>query len=53
MDGKTGQTLLKTALASMFRARRLLIEGWYSTNFLGNDDGLVLDAPGSNKTKVL
>jgi myo-inositol-1-phosphate synthase len=53
MDGKTGQTLLKTALASMFRARRLLIEGWYSTNVLGNSDGLVLDAPASNKTKVL
>jgi myo-inositol-1-phosphate synthase len=53
MDGKTGQTLLKTALASMFRARRLLIEGWYSTNFLGNGDGLVLDSPSSNKTKVL
>jgi myo-inositol-1-phosphate synthase len=53
MDGKTGQTLLKTALASMFRARRLLIEGWYSTNVLGNSDGLVLDAPSSNKTKVL
>jgi myo-inositol-1-phosphate synthase len=53
MDGKTGQTLLKTALAAMFRARRLLIEGWYSTNFLGNGDGKVLDAPASNKTKVL
>src|SRR5580692_5743808 len=53
MDGKTGQTLLKTALASMFRARRLLIDGWYSTNFLGNSDGLVLDAPSSNKTKVM
>ncbi len=53
MDGKTGQTLLKTALASMFRARRLFIEGWYSTNFLGNSDGKVLDAPSSNKTKVL
>ena len=53
MDGKTGQTLIKTALASMFRARRLLIEGWYSTNFLGNGDGMVLEAPGSNKTKVL
>jgi myo-inositol-1-phosphate synthase len=53
MDGKTGQTLLKTALASMFRARRLLIEGWYSTNFLGNGDGMVLDDPSSNKTKVL
>ncbi len=53
MDGKTGQTLLKTALAAMFRVRRLHIEGWYSTNVLGNNDGLVLDAPGSNKTKVL
>jgi myo-inositol-1-phosphate synthase len=53
MDGKTGQTLIKTALASMFRARRLIIEGWYSTNVLGNSDGLVLDDPSSNKTKVL
>jgi myo-inositol-1-phosphate synthase len=53
MDGKTGQTLLKTALASMFRARRLHIEGWYSTNFLGNGDGQVLEAPSSNKTKVV
>ena len=53
MDGKTGQTLLKTALAAMFRVRELHIDGWYSTNFLGNNDGLVLDAPGSNKTKVL
>jgi myo-inositol-1-phosphate synthase len=52
-DGKTGQTLVKTALASMFRARQLKIEGWYSVNFLGNNDGLCLDAPGSNKTKVL
>jgi myo-inositol-1-phosphate synthase len=53
MDGKTGQTLLKTALAAMFRTRRLHIDGWYSTNFLGNGDGKVLDSPGSNKTKVL
>lgn len=53
MDGKTGQTLIKTALASAFRARRLRIEGWYSTNVLGNSDGLVLDSPSSNKTKVL
>jgi myo-inositol-1-phosphate synthase len=53
MDGKTGQTLVKTALAAMFRVRRLLIDGWYSTNFLGNGDGQVLDAPSSNKTKVL
>ncbi len=53
MDGKTGQTLLKTALAPMFRVRRLMIDGWYSTNVLGNSDGMVLESPGSNKTKVM
>jgi myo-inositol-1-phosphate synthase len=53
MDGKTGQTLVKTALAPMLRIRRLQIDGWFSTNVLGNNDGLVLDAPGSNKTKIL
>ncbi|HTQ05287.1 MAG TPA: inositol-3-phosphate synthase [Polyangiaceae bacterium] len=53
MDGKTGQTLIKTALASIFRIRRLHIEGWYSTNILGNNDGLVLADPESNKTKVV
>jgi myo-inositol-1-phosphate synthase len=53
MDGKTGQTLIKTALASIFRIRRLHIEGWYSTNILGNNDGVVLADPESNKTKVL
>jgi myo-inositol-1-phosphate synthase len=53
MDGKTGQTLLKTALAAMFRVRNLKVIGWYSVNFLGNNDGLILDNPASNKTKVL
>src|SRR5262249_21935193 len=53
MDGKTGQTMLKTALAAALRVRRLQIDGWFSTNFLGNNDGLVLDDPGSNKTKVM
>jgi myo-inositol-1-phosphate synthase len=53
MDGKTGQTLVKTVLAAAMRVRRLKIEGWYSTNVLGNNDGLVLDSPDSNKTKVL
>ena len=53
MDGKTGQTLVKTVLASMFRARRLFIDGWYSTNVLGNNDGLILNNPESNKTKVM
>jgi myo-inositol-1-phosphate synthase len=52
MDGKTGQTLLKTVLAPMLRARRLFIDGWYSTNILGNSDGQVLENPSSNKTKV-
>lgn len=51
-DGKTGQTMLKTALAPAFVVRSLEVEGWYSTNILGNNDGLVLDDPGSNKTKV-
>lgn len=52
-DGKTGQTLVKTALAAMFRLRRLIVEGWYSTNFLGNHDGFTLDDVSSNKAKVL
>ncbi len=52
MDGKTGQTLVKTAMASMLRLRRLWVDGWYSVNFLGNNDGLVLDDPKSNETKV-
>src|SRR5690606_30788099 len=50
-DFKTGQTLLKTALAPMFKARMLGISGWYSTNILGNRDGEVLDDPESFKTK--
>jgi len=53
MDGKTGQTLVKTTLAAMFRVRRLKIDGWYSVNVLGNNDGLILNNPSSNKTKVL
>ncbi|MHB8417276.1 MAG: inositol-3-phosphate synthase [Myxococcales bacterium] len=51
-DGKTGQTLLKTVLAPAFAVRQLYVEGWYSTNILGNNDGKVLDDPESNKTKV-
>ena len=51
-DGKTGQTMLKTVLAPAFVIRQLHVDGWYSTNILGNNDGLVLDDPGSNKTKV-
>jgi myo-inositol-1-phosphate synthase len=51
-DGKTGQTFLKTVLAPAFVVRQLRVEGWYSTNILGNNDGLVLNDPESNKTKV-
>src|SRR5450631_1269288 len=51
-DGKTGQTFLKTALAPAFRVRQLQVEGWFSANILGNNDGKVLDDPESNKTKV-
>jgi myo-inositol-1-phosphate synthase len=50
-DFKTGQTLLKTALAPAFKARMLGMNGWFSTNILGNRDGEVLDDPGSFKTK--
>ena len=50
-DFKTGQTLLKTVLAPMFKARMLGVNGWYSTNILGNRDGEVLDDPESFKTK--
>ncbi len=50
-DFKTGQTLMKTLLAPGFKARLLGMEGWYSTNILGNRDGEVLDDPESFKTK--
>jgi myo-inositol-1-phosphate synthase len=50
-DFKTGQTLMKTILAPGFKARMLGIQGWYSTNILGNRDGEVLDDPASFKTK--
>jgi myo-inositol-1-phosphate synthase len=50
-DFKTGQTLMKTILAPGLKARMLGLTGWYSTNILGNRDGLVLDDEGSFKTK--
>jgi len=50
-DFKTGQTLIKTVLAPMLKARQLGLSGWYSTNILGNRDGEVLDAPENFKTK--
>jgi len=50
-DFKTGQTLMKTVLAPAFKARLLGVNGWFSTNILGNRDGEVLDDPESFKTK--
>jgi myo-inositol-1-phosphate synthase len=50
-DFKTGQTLMKTLIAPGLKARMLGLEGWYSTNILGNRDGEVLDDPESFKSK--
>jgi myo-inositol-1-phosphate synthase len=50
-DFKTGQTLMKTVIAPMLKARMLGLNGWFSTNILGNRDGEVLDDPESFRTK--
>lgn len=51
-DGKTGETLLRTTLAPMFRARNLDVRSWAGFNILGNRDGEVLDEPGANAAKT-
>ena len=50
-DFKTGQTLMKTILAPGLKARMIGLNGWYSTNILGNRDGEVLDDPQAFKSK--
>lgn len=50
-DLKTGQTLIKTIIAPGLKARLIGVNGWYSTNILGNRDGEVLDDPESFKAK--
>ena len=50
-DYKTGQTFMKTVLAPALKTRMLGLNGWFSTNILGNRDGEVLDDPDSFKTK--
>ena len=50
-DFKTGQTLMKTILAPGLKARQIGVNGWFSTNILGNRDGEVLDDPDAFKTK--
>jgi myo-inositol-1-phosphate synthase len=42
---------MKTIIAPGFKARMLGLDGWFSTNILGNRDGEVLDDPESFKTK--
>jgi myo-inositol-1-phosphate synthase len=50
-DFKTGQTLMKTIVAPGLKARMLGVNGWFSTNILGNRDGEVLDDPENFKSK--
>jgi len=51
-DGKTGQTLMKTVIAPALRSRALRVDGWFSTNILGNRDGLALEDPDSLRSKL-
>jgi myo-inositol-1-phosphate synthase len=51
-DGKTGETLLKSVLAPMFRARALEVMSWVGHNIFGNLDSKVLDDPANKKAKV-
>jgi len=51
-DGKTGQTLMKTVIAPGLRARALRVDGWFSTNILGNRDGLALEDADSRRSKL-
>jgi myo-inositol-1-phosphate synthase len=51
-DGKTGQTMMKTVIAPALRSRALHVDGWFSTNILGNRDGLALDDPNSLQSKL-
>ena len=50
-DFKTGQTLVKSGFAPILSTRCLGLDGWFSTNILGNRDGLVLDVPENFRTK--
>ncbi len=51
-DGKTGETLVKSALAPLFAQRNLNVLAWQGYNILGNRDGQVLEAPENKETKV-
>ena len=51
-DGKTGETLLKSVLAPMFRDRHLNVMSWVGHNIFGNLDGKILDDPSNKAAKV-
>ena len=51
-DGKTGQTFLKTLIAPAFRDKNFRIDGWFSTNILGNEDGRALSDQSNASTKI-
>jgi myo-inositol-1-phosphate synthase len=51
-DGSTGQTMLKSHLAELLEWRGLLLDAWYSTNLIGNRDGLVLSQPEYRDAKL-
>jgi len=51
-DGKTGETLVKTTLAPMFRYRNLKVLGWMGYNILGDLDGKVLSYKQNKESKI-
>ncbi len=51
-DGKTGETLVKTSLAPMFRHRQLRVLSWQGYNILGDRDGEVLSEDAHRRAKV-
>lgn len=51
-DGKTGETLMKTVLAPMFKHRHLEILSWVGHNIFGNRDGIILDDPVNKASKI-
>jgi len=51
-DGKTGETLVKSTLAPMFRQRNLRVMSWVGHNIFGNMDGKILDDPANKRAKV-
>ncbi|MEU7836573.1 inositol-3-phosphate synthase [Nonomuraea sp. NPDC049129] len=52
-DGKTGETLVKSALAPMFADRALRVRSWSGLNLLGGGDGATLADPAARSSKQL